>query len=142
MLAAMRRTFRLGDLVLCHVTADTFETRFPSGAVCAARFDDTPEARATADALGYGDDVWQLHADHDLLHSLLAHAQGQPYSPTLAHVAGVCVTPDAVRAAEEGLVTAFQRYVMTGAYDPQLDVLDDPRGLRAVFCAAFRLRKD
>jgi hypothetical protein len=136
----MLRVMHLRDLQVRLWTHDYLDTLFPGGATCPALFAYDNASRDKARELGYGDDVWQMHADHDPLHTFLAHEQGMPWSPTLAWVAGIADTHPDARLVEEGIVTAFQRYMMTDDYDPQLDIFDDPRGLRDVF-RAIRFRR-
>jgi hypothetical protein len=138
------RTQHLRDIHFTHCFVriwhrDYLETIFGPDKKACALFDYSPASCVFARSLGYIS-TWQMHADHDLLHTFLAQEQGLPYSPTLAHVAGVDYTPDADREAEEGRVLAFQRYLQRGIYDELLDVFDDPYGLAQVFKSAYRLR--
>ena len=55
----------------------------------------------------------------------------------MAHKGSPC--PDDERAAEEGVVCAFQRYLNTEVYSDLLDVFDDPVALKQVYLAACRL---
>lgn len=88
---------------------DYLETVWPDGRVCPALFVDDAQARAHAAEWGYGDDVQRMHLEHELTHTLLAQANGLPWSPVLYHVAGGPHVPTPTRAEEEGRVVAVQR---------------------------------
>lgn len=73
---------------------------------------------ARARSLGYsGSDeaaVWATTADHDVLHTAMAEAQGNPWSARLHAVAhGYALAPDAVEQ-EERLVLLAQRLKNAG----------------------------
>lgn len=73
----------------------------------AANRDDQADLAAE---LGYGS-VWGMNAEHDLTHTILAYRLLNTHSPTLWAVAhGEEIDPE-LRAAEEALVLAAQRFV-------------------------------
>jgi hypothetical protein len=83
---------------------------------------DTPEfqeAEARARSLGYDgwatDAVWKMTLDHDLLHMLLAQAEGLPHSPTLYAVAKGEPVDAGVADLEERRVLFIQRLLNEGA---------------------------
>jgi hypothetical protein len=80
------------------------------------------EAYARALALGYGntrDPVWEMTLDHDLVHMLLAQAEGLPHSPTLYAVAtGEPIDP-VVAHREECRVLFVQRALNEGIRQDQ-----------------------
>jgi hypothetical protein len=63
------------------------ETEFADGAICEAEPQDTDAYRFTAEQLGYGSDTWRMCYEHELAHTLLAIADGLPYSQVLWDVA-------------------------------------------------------
>jgi hypothetical protein len=102
--------FPLGRAFVRVWTPDYMETGHPGGAVCPALFSYDDEAKANAQAWGYGpDEVWRMHLEHELTHTLLAQAQGQEWSPVLYHVAGGAYMDAPDRAREEGQVVAVQK---------------------------------
>jgi len=93
------------------------ETRFPDGTKVPASPQGSIEQTFTALDLGYGADLYRMCREHELCHTLLAEAIGQPYSRTLwavAHPGDADNIPLAEQHAEEGMVLAFQRLLMTG----------------------------
>src|SRR3954470_22829771 len=100
----------------------------------------SPENSTNARALGYGPEISELrrfHVEHEIGHTAFAEAIGLPYSPTLAHVAGLAPATDAAREQEEGQVFAVQRYINTGYCDPVLASVTD----RALKLAADTIRR-
>jgi hypothetical protein len=90
------------------------ETVFPDAAKVSAAPQTVPSYRATAERLGYGDDVWALCREHEIAHTTLLQALGLEYSPTLwavAHGAQRAIpgAPGEMEA-EEDLVLAYQRW--------------------------------
>lgn len=59
------------------------ETHFDDGTVAHGVPHDTDEYRATARALGYGDNVWQLTVEHEILHTAIAEMRGEHHSGSL-----------------------------------------------------------
>jgi hypothetical protein len=59
------------------------ETHYPDGSVASGVPQDTAEYRATARALGYGDDVWAMTREHELLHTAIAELRGEQHSGAL-----------------------------------------------------------
>jgi len=106
----------------CRVTIDDagqrVETVFDDGAVVAAipEFDDESIARARA--LGYrGTDdeaVWSMTRHHDLMHTVIAEAEGHPYSPTLHAVGHGYHLPPGAAEREERVVFVAQRMLNEG----------------------------
>jgi hypothetical protein len=81
---------------------------------------------ARARVLGYtgSDDeaVWDMTRHHDLVHTLLAEAEGFPFSLTLHAVANGYELPPGVAQREERIVFLIQRLLNVGL----ADVLADP----------------
>lgn len=117
---------------------DYLETVFEDGCLCPALFQYDDGSKALAAQLGYGDNVRAMHRHHDLAHTFLAEAQGHPYSHVLRRVANGPDVPPEERAAEEGLVLAFQRYLNTGESDPILQKLPNVDALVEQFRAKLR----
>ena len=73
---------------------------------------------ARARALGYegSDDeaVWAMTRHHDLVHTLLAEAEGYPYSLTLHAVANGYDMPPGTSQREERIVFLIQRLLNSG----------------------------
>ena len=70
------------------IPADSYvETVFPDGRVVPARPEDSDSYRETARECGYGENTFRMCLHHELLHAILAEAQGLPYSPTIRAVA-------------------------------------------------------
>lgn len=79
--------------------ADYLETVFQDGLKCPAQFTFTVEDFEKAYSLGYGkkretdrrclavSDVMQMHLEHELSHTFIAEALGEPYCPVLRSVA-------------------------------------------------------
>jgi hypothetical protein len=81
---------------------------------------------ARARALGYagGDEeaVWEMTRHHDLVHTLLAEAEGFPFSLTLHSVANGYELPPGMSQREERIVFLIQRLLNEG----MAGVLRDP----------------
>lgn len=106
-------TYHLGDCTVT-VAPSWCVTAWPDGLEVHAHPDGSADQAATAKALGYGDDVGRMTAEHDLIHTLLAVAAGHPHSPTLRGVAaGEPADPD-VAACEERQVMLVQRLLNVG----------------------------
>lgn len=90
------------------------ETVMRDGTSVPAAPQDTDEYRATAAALGYGDDTWRLCREHEVAHTTLLQSLGLHYSPTLWAVAhgahGTIPDSPGEMGAEEDLVLAYQRW--------------------------------
>jgi hypothetical protein len=73
---------------------------------------------ARARALGYQgsdeDAVWRMTRHHDLVHTLLAEAEGFPYSLTLHAVANGYELPPGMSQREERIVFLIQRLLNIG----------------------------
>ncbi len=108
----------------CHVDIygdDYMETVFSNGTRCPSSCVVNEETKATAQQLGYGNNVRAMHRHHDLAHTYVAEALGYPYSLCLHRVAtGQAWTHDDERDREERMVLAFQRYCTTGEADLEL----------------------
>jgi hypothetical protein len=100
------------------------ETTFYDGAKVPACPHRRNDYRRTAFDLGYGSDVARLNAEHDPVHTWLAHRMGLPYSPVLWAVAHDALHLDDY-GREEDLVLAFQRCLNTGECRPPLQRLVD-----------------
>jgi hypothetical protein len=87
--------------------------------VAAPVMDDENIARARA--LGYaGSDeqaVWEMTRHHDLVHTLLAEAEGFPFSLTLHAVANGYELPPGMSQREERIVFLIQRLMNVGLAD-------------------------
>jgi hypothetical protein len=92
------------------------ETVFADGTRVPAAPQETDEYRATALALGYGDDVWRMCREHEIAHTTLMQSLGLMYSPTLWAVAhgahGTIPNSPGEMGAEEELVLAYQKWRM------------------------------
>jgi hypothetical protein len=93
-------------------------TKFDDGSELAAAPVLDEENIARARALGYsGSDeeaVWSMTRHHDLVHSLLAEAEGFPHSLTLHSVANGYDLPPGVPEREERIVFLIQRLLNVG----------------------------
>lgn len=105
---------------------DYIETVFSDGAVAPALFSYTEQDRQLAMAIGYGDDVRQMHREHDVAHTFLAEMEGDSYSPVLRGIATHKPLMGTAREREETKVLMFQRYVCTGETHPSLAHLSLP----------------
>jgi hypothetical protein len=85
-----------------------------------------PENIARARSLGYtgsdADAVWEMTRHHDLVHTLLAEAEGFQFSPTLHAVANGYEMPPGMSQREERIVFLIQRLLNVGL----VEVLRDP----------------
>lgn len=108
------------------------ETIFDDGSRVPAApvMDDENIARARA--LGYtgSDDeaVWAMTRHHDLVHTVIAEAEGWPYSPTLHAVANGYELPPGTSQREERLVFLVQRLMNVGLEEVLADNEGDERG--------------
>lgn len=110
------------------------ETHFPDGTVLVACPEDDDDYRRTARDCGYGEDVWALCREHELIHQFLAVRMGLDCSPTLwsVHHRDDPAAPDAeARATEEWLVLCFQRWLNGGLPDEVFGLLGE-RGLDVI----------
>jgi hypothetical protein len=78
-----------------------------------------PESLARAETLGYGDDLWLMTLEHEILHSISALVQGKRCSVVLWNVSHGIEKPKG-SLAEESNALALARYVRTGYRDPLL----------------------
>jgi hypothetical protein len=101
-------------------------TVFDDGSELAAAPVMDEENIARARSLGYaGDDeeaVWEMTRHHDLVHTLLAEAEGFPFSLTLHAVANGYELPPGMAQREERIVFLIQRLLNEGVSG----VLRDP----------------
>lgn len=71
----------------CYVVVDdelrTVSTHYDDGTVAYGVPHDTDAYRKTAVDLGYGDDVWAMTVDHELMHTALAEIRGEHHSGSL-----------------------------------------------------------
>jgi hypothetical protein len=104
------------------------ETIFEDGSRLAAAPVLDAENIARARALGYEgsdeDAVWAMTRHHDLVHTVIAEAEGWPYSPTLHAVANGYPLPPGTSQREERLVFLIQRLLNVGLDDVLMD--NDP----------------
>jgi len=125
----------------CHVDIyedDYMETVFPggTGTRCSSSCVINEETKATAQQLGYGNNVRAMRRHHDLAHTYVAEAMGYPYSLCLHRVAtGETWAYDEERDREERMALAFQRYYNTGEVDPVLAALPNLPELAKRFMA-------
>lgn len=107
---------RHGVLVRVFDGEHYLETQFPDGTRVPAAPQDSDQYRATAAALGYGEDLWRLCREHEIAHTTLMQTLGLRYSPTLWAVAhgahGKIPNSPGEMAAEEKLVLAYQEWRM------------------------------
>lgn len=101
------------------------ETIFEDGSRLPAAPVMDSENVARARALGYsGSDeeaVWAMTRHHDLVHTVIAEAEGWPYSPTLHAVANGYQLPPGTSQREERLVFLIQRLLNVGLDDVLAD---------------------
>jgi hypothetical protein len=95
------------------------QTIFKDGSRLAAAPVMDAENIARARALGYkdgsdADAVWAMTRHHDLVHTLMAEAEGWPWSPTLHAVANGYSLPPGTSQREERLVFLIQRLLNVG----------------------------
>jgi hypothetical protein len=105
-------------LVVIDPDGRSVTTRFEDGAEVVARPNLDGKSIARARSLGYrgSDDAvaWAMTADHNLMHALVAKAQGHPWSATMHAAAhGYRLAPGVVEQ-EEGLVLFAQRLSNVG----------------------------
>jgi hypothetical protein len=106
----------------CRVEIDDDERRaetiFEDGSRLPAAPIMDAENVARARALGYEgsdeDAVWAMTRHHDLVHTVIAEAEGWPYSPTLHAVANGYTLPPGTSQREERLVFLVQRLLNVG----------------------------
>jgi hypothetical protein len=106
----------------CHFVIDDearrAETIFDDGSRLPAAPVMDAENIARARALGYTgsdeDAVWAMTRHHDLVHTVIAEAEGWPYSPTLHAVANGYALPPGTSQREERLVFLIQRLLNVG----------------------------
>jgi len=112
-------THRLkGAVVEIDDEAQRAKTRFNDGSELPAAPVMDPENIARARSLGYGgtdeEAVWDMTRHHDLVHSLLAEAEGFPHSLTLHAVANGYELPPGIAEREERIVFLIQRLLNVG----------------------------
>jgi hypothetical protein len=88
---------------------DYIETQFPDGSHCPALFAYDAQARDHAKQWGYGSQVWRMHVEHELTHTVLAQESGLEWSPVLHHVAGGPQLDAGARLLEEHRVVTQQK---------------------------------
>lgn len=89
-------------------------SRWPDGLEVHAHPDGSTEQIHIARALGYGHDTNRMNAEHDLLHQLVAHARGWPYSKTLRGVAEGQYVDRSISDDEERIVMLIARLLNVG----------------------------
>lgn len=116
-----KTTYTLENGVRYYVSDERYSvlTSFEDGASChgVATFDQEQHDRARA--LGYGEGeeaVWEMHREHDLLHTIVSQAQGWPWSPTLWAAAHGVTLPPGIIPQEERLVFLAQRIGNEGKF--------------------------
>jgi hypothetical protein len=94
------------------------ETIFEDGSRLPAAPVMDAENIARARALGYTgtdeDAVWAMTRHHDLVHTVIAEAEGWPFSPTLHAVANGYELPPGTSQREERLAFLIQRLMNVG----------------------------
>lgn len=137
------QTYVQFDFKNCHVryfpAADYLETVFQDGAKCPAQFSFTLDDVAKAEQLGYPSThqgVRTMHLEHELSHTVLAEALGEPYCPVLRSVAvkGPCEGA----WEREALVLAFQKSLNGPLELLCARQLFNPAQLAKEFSARFR----
>jgi hypothetical protein len=116
-------------------SADYLETVFEDGEKCPAQFSFFSADFKKAKGLGYTSPEWsrsavrQMHLEHELTHTFIAEALGEPYCPVLRSVAvkGPCEGA----WEREALVVDWQRYMNGAAASEQLI---QTLGIDAVVC--------
>lgn len=101
-------------------------TAFPDGARLESVIDPNKDAR-TAQRYGYGDDVWRLWREHDLLHHAIGTLFGHGYSPTIwavAHPNDPRALERWVQRDEEGFLGLVHRWLNLGEWHPELGILE------------------
>lgn len=106
----------------CRFTIDDearqVETIFDDGKNVVGTPNQDDESIARARSLGYeGSDaevVWRMTRHHDLVHHLVAEAEGQPWSVVMHAVANGYEIPPGVGEREERLVFLVQRLLNVG----------------------------
>lgn len=106
-------TWRIGDANVT-VGPSWVHTRFDDGAEVHAHPDGSSEQTHIARALGYGDDINRMNAEHDLLHTLVADARGWSHSKTLLGVAHGQYAPREISDDEERIVMLIARLLNVG----------------------------
>jgi hypothetical protein len=110
--------FQDGLTVTVDDTARTVTSKFPDGLELRAVASVTVEDAARARELGYtGTDTeaaWAMHAEHDLLHHVVARAEGWPYSMVLRQVALEQTAAHGFGGREERLVFLLARALNKG----------------------------
>lgn len=102
------------------------QTVFPDGLKVDAAANYDADSLQRARDLGY-DSSWEMSRDHELIHSIIAEARGEPYSRVLRGVAvrdaggrkEDIITP-AESAEEEALVLDVQRWIRTNVLSRRL----------------------
>lgn len=115
-------------------------TAFLDGARLESIIDGAKDGR-TSYLYGYGDDVWRLWREHDLLHHAIGTLFGHGYSPTIWSVAH----PDDPRALarwvqrdEERFLGFVHRWLNLGQWHPELGLLETFGRTRAELRAELR----
>ncbi len=101
-------------------------TAFPDGARLESVIDDTKDVR-TARLYGYGDDVWRLWREHDLLHHAIGTLFGHGCSPTIwavAHPGEPRALERWIQRDEERFIGLVHRWLNVGEWNPELGVLE------------------
>ncbi len=110
------------NLQRCRVEIDESRQRartvFDDGSHLVAAPVMNDENIARARSLGYEgspeEAVWDMTRHHDLVHTLLAQAEGFPFSPTLHAVANGYDLPPGMAQREERIVFLIQRLLNVG----------------------------
>ena len=101
-------------------------TAFPDGARLESVIDDAKDLR-TAQRYGYGDDVWRLWREHDLLHHAIGTLFGHGFSPTIwsvAHEGDPRALPRWIQRDEERFVGLVHRWLNLDEWHFELGVLE------------------
>jgi hypothetical protein len=110
------KTYRLKHGVF-KVHEGYIETVYDDGTVSTGIPSFNSEQRARAVALGYessNQGVWEMHKEHELLHSILSEAEGWPMSPSHYLWAKFGESPKGMIPREESLVFLLQRALNVG----------------------------
>lgn len=101
-------------------------TAFPDGTKLESVIDEAKDQR-TAQRYGYGDDVWRLWREHDLLHHAIGTLFGHGHSPTIwsvAHSNDSRALPRWIQRDEERFVGFVHRWLNLDEWHPELGVLE------------------
>jgi hypothetical protein len=105
--------------------ASFLHTAFDTGRILEAVIDADKDA-ATAQSYGYGDDIWRLWREHDVLHHTVGTLFGEGVSPTIwavAHMDDPAALPLWARQEEEVFIAHVHRWLNLNLWDDSLSAL-------------------